>query len=228
MRSISLFLALLFAASPAFAQDDMLSQRPDPENPQGENMATPPTWSIRFDHPGTATVGADTTADVRFVNMTPGWHITTGPAAILYHPASTVEGNQRMESNIYFFDPGDRLEGYGIFFGGQNLEDDEITYDYFLVRNSGEFIVKRWTGHETSTIHPWSPHDAVAIFGPESESTVTNKLSVEVHDAEVAFFVNDAEVLRLPREVVNTDGVLGLRMNHRVNVHVSTLSVTDL
>ena len=228
MRSISLLLAVLFAASPVLAQDDMQSQRPDPENPQGENMATPPTWTVRFDHPGTATVGADTTADVWFVNMTPGWHITTGPAAIFYHPASTVEGSQRIESNIDFFDPGERLEAYGIFFGGQNLEGDDITYDYFLVRNSGEFIVKRWTGHETSAIHPWTPHEAVAVFGPETEGPVANKLAVEIHDEEVLFFVNDAEVVRLPRESVNTDGVLGLRLNHHVNVHVSTLSVSDL
>ncbi len=228
MRLLSLFLILLFAALPVMAQDDMLAMRPDPQNPQGENMATPPTWTVRFDHPGTATVGADSTADVWFVNMTPGWHITTGPAAIFYHPASTVNGNQRIESNIYFFDPEDRLEAYGIFFGGQNLDGDDITYDYFVVRNRGEFLVKRRTGDDTSVIHPWTAHEAVAIFGPDTEGTVANKLSVEIRDGEVAFFVNDAEVLRLSGENVNTDGVLGLRLNHRVNVHVSTLSVTDL
>lgn len=227
MRFLPLLLVLL-TASTVFAQDDMLGQRPDPANPQGENMATPPTWTVRFDHPGTATVGADSTADVWFVNMTPGWHITTGPAAIFYHPGSTVEGNQRLEANIFFFDPEDRLEAYGIFFGGQNLDGDGITYDYFLVRNNGEFLVKRWSGHETSIIHPWTAHEAIAIFGPETEDSVTNKLAVEVYDEEVVFLVNDVEVLRLPRDQVNTDGVLGLRMNHRVNVHVSTLSVSDL
>lgn len=228
MRSLLLPLILLLAATPLLAQDDMLSLRPDPQNPQGENMTTPPTWTVRFDHPGTATVGADTTADVWFVNMTPGWHITTGPAAIFYHPASLVEGNQRIESNIYFFDPEDRLEAYGIFFGGQNMEDDNITYDYFVVRNNGEFLVKRREGNETSVIHPWTPHEAVAIFGPETEGTVANKLGLEIHGTEVAFFVNDIEVLRLPHEDVHTDGVLGFRMNHRVNVHVSTLTVEDL
>jgi len=229
MRTTSLLLALLFAAAPAFAQDDMLSMRPDPQNPQGENMATPPTWTVRFDHPGTATVGSEQdSVDVWFVNMTPGWHITTGPAAIFYHPASMVAGNQGIESNIYFFDPGERLEAYGIFFGGQNLANDDITYDYFLVRNNGEFIVKRWTGDETSVIHPWTAHEAVAIFGSDTEDTVANKLSLEIHDAEVAFFVNNTEVVRLPRESVNTDGVLGFRLNHHVNVHVSTLSVEDL
>lgn len=229
MRLLSLLLALLFVATPVFAQDDMLSQRPDPQNPQGENMATPPTWTVRFDHPGTATVGADSTADVWFVNMTPGWHITTGPAAIFYHPASTVEGSQRIESNIYYFDPdGHEREAYGILFGGQNMDSEDITYDYFVVRNSGEFLVKRRVGDESSVVHPWTAHEAVAVFGPETEGTITNKLAVEVHDAEVAFLVNDAEVLRLPHGNVNTDGVFGLRLNHHVNVHVSTLSVEDL
>ncbi|MDX1439817.1 MAG: hypothetical protein R3284_07945 [Rubricoccaceae bacterium] len=228
MRSVSTLLAFLFVAAPALAQENLLSERPDPQNPQGENMATPPTWNVRFDHPG-ATVGADSTADVWFVNMTPGWHITTGPAAIFYHPASTVEGNQRVESNIYYFDPeGHDREAYGLFFGGQNLEADNISYDYFVVRNTGEFLLKRRTGGETSIIHPWTAHEAISVFGPETEGTVANKLALEVHDEEVAFFVNDAQVLRLAREDVNTDGVLGFRFNHHVNVHVSTLAVEDL
>lgn len=242
MRLTSFLLALLFVSAPAFAQDDMLSMRPDPENPQGENMAMPPTWTVRFDHPG-ATVGADSTADVWFVNMTPGWHITTGPAAIFYHPASTVEGSQRIESNIYFFDPGERLEAYGIFLGGQNLDNENISYDYFVVRNNGEFLVKRRTGNETSIVHPWTAHEAVAVFGPNTEATVANKLAVEVtapmhvymsdgtHGFDpgfVVFYINDVEVLRLSRTEVNTDGIVGLRLNHHVNVHVSTLSVEDL
>lgn len=228
MRIPALFLLFAFLASPVLAQDDMHSMRPDPENPQGENMETPPTWTVRFDHPG-ATVGSDSAADVWFVNMTPGWHITTGPAGIFYHPANTVEGNKRLESNIYYFDPKGRdHEAYGIFVGGQNLDSDEISYDYFVLRNTGEFLVKRRAGSETSITHPWTSHEAIEVFGPESEGNVANKLGMEVHDEEVAFFINDAEVLRLPRDEINTDGVFGLRLNHHVNVHVSTLAVEDL
>ena len=102
MRAALLAFSLL--ATPLAAQDADLArrQRPDPLVPQGENLATPPTWSVRFDaphgdHAPEPTVGADSTADVFFVNMTPGWHVTTGPAGVLYHPASTASGAFRAE-----------------------------------------------------------------------------------------------------------------------------------
>jgi hypothetical protein len=225
-----LLLLLVFAASAIAVQ----AQRPDPLTPDGENMQTPRSWVVRFDAPHghgdhadhSPTVGADSTADVFFVNMTPGWHVTTGPAAIFYHPASTAEGAYRAETLIHLFDPEGRNEAYGLFFGGRDLDSDAISYDYFVLRNSGEFLVKRRTGAETTELIPWTAHDAIATFGPESEWSVPNTLAVEAGAEEVVFFVNDAEVARLPRAEVQTDGVVGLRFNHHTNVHVETLAVT--
>lgn len=222
MRLLLLGLALLLAAPAA-------AQRPDPLQPEGENLATPPGWVVRPDvgHEG-ATVGADSTADIFFVNMTPGWHVTTGPAAILYHPASTAEGAFRAQTTLYLFDPGDRLEAFGLFVGGQHLDGDAIAYDYFLIRNSGEFLIKRREGETTTEIHPWTPHEAIATFGPETESSVPNTLGVEAGEAEVAFLINGQEVARLPRSAVRTDGVVGLRVNHALNLHVEDFRVSDL
>jgi len=227
MRYLPLLAFVLLAAA---AQ----AQRPDPLQPEGENMATPSTWVVRFDetdhghHTGHApTAGADTTADVFFVNMTPGWHITTGPAAIFYHPESTAEGTFRAETLIHLFDPQGRNEAYGLFFGGENLDGEAVAYDYFVLRNSGEFLVKRRAGEETEVLHPWTAHEAIATFGEDTASSVPNRLAVEVGEAEVAFFVNGAEVVRMPRSALRTDGVVGLRINHALNVHVEDLAVTE-
>ena len=225
MRRALFTLLLAFVVLPLLAQE-----RPDPNNPDGENLTTPPSWNVRLDRPQDGVViGADKeSADIWFVNMTPGWHITTGPAAIFYHPASTAEGTYRAETTIHLFDPKGRNEAYGLFFGGQNLDAADIAYDYFLLRNSGQFLIKRRTGSGTSTIKGWTAHDAVATYGPGTEDSVPNTLAVEVGADDVGFFVNAQEVARLPRSEVHTNGVVGLRINHGLDVHIGGFSVSDL
>jgi len=225
MRSLFL-IVLTFLTVPAMAQ------RPDPATPDGENMNVPKTWKVRLDQGGhgadghQAAIGADPeTADIYFVNMTPGWHITTKPAAIFYHPASTAEGAYRAETVIHLFDPQGRNEAFGLFIGGKDLEGADQTYDYFVIRNSGEFLIKRRTGSETSVIKNWTKHDAIRRFEAGSTS-VPNTLAVEVGANDVGFFINGEEVARLPKPEVQTDGIVGLRINHRLNVHVEDLAVT--
>ena len=223
MKRILLALVVIIVPLIALAQ-------PDPQNPEGDNLTTPSTWKVRLDRPNADVIIGDQedSADIWFVNMTPGWHITTGPAAIFYHPKSHAEGNYRLEATIYLFDPGERREAYGVFMGGEDLDDDNIEYDYFLLRNSEEFLLKRRAGNETSLIQGWTAHESVAMFGPETESSVQNDLAVEVNVDEVVFYVNEAEVARVPRESVRTEGIVGLRINHALNVHVSNLSVTPM
>lgn len=235
MRALPLLLAGLLLvglplAAPLAAQDvDHTTVRPDPLTPQGENLQTPVAWTVRPDTPAPdLVVGADQeTADIWFVNMTPGWHVTTGPAAIFYHPASTAEGTYTAHAKIHLFDPEGRREAFGLFVGGRDLATDAIAYDYFVIRNSGEFLIKRRTGAETSVLVPWTAHEAIATFGPETESSVPNVLAVEVTGDDVLFRVNGVEVARLPRAEVRTDGVVGLRINHALNVHVEDLRVTE-
>jgi hypothetical protein len=64
----------------------------------------PDGWTVRVDatggHAGPAAAPASgTTAnDIAFVTMKPGWHITTGPAAILYQPAPTRSSRRSSSS----------------------------------------------------------------------------------------------------------------------------------
>ena len=224
MRTLSLLLLLVLLAPPLFAQE---SDRPDPQNPQGENLQTPPAWKVRLDRPSDEVViGADQeAADIYFVNMTPGWHITTGPAAIFYHPASTAEGTYRAETTIHLFDPGQRNEAFGLFIGGTDLDADAIAYDYFLIRKTGEYLIKRREGSGTSTIQGWTKHDAIQPFGPDTEGPVPNTLAVEVGEETVNFYVNDEQVASRPRAEIQTDGIVGLRINHALNVHVEDFKV---
>lgn len=190
---------------------------------QEDDLAPPPTWQVRLDRPDRGSVD-----DIRYVDMPPGWHITTGPAAIFWDPATTAAGDFRIESEVFLFDPGQRQEAFGIFFGGSDLQGPEQAYTYFLIREGGEFIVKARQGSEASTVIPWTAHEAIVSYAtrPEASETAKNVLVVEAEGNTVRFFVNGAEVASLPRDGILTDGTVGLRVNHNLNLHFSTLDVT--
>ena len=203
--------------------------RPDPSAPSGEEGGLPDYWRVVLDRPSNEVViGADKDeSDIFFVNMTPGWHITSGPAAIYYHPASTAEGNYGATLNVYLFDPGERNEAFGFFIGGENLDASNVSYDYFLIRNSGEYLIKRRRGADTELIQDWTSHEAINLYTAESESSVMNELGVEVNGENVEFRINGEEVVSLPASEVKTEGIVGLRVNHALNLHISNLEVIN-
>lgn len=197
------------AASGASAQDQ--------ERPEG--------WNVRFDDPSRSE------ADIEmFTDMPPGWHVTSGPAAVYWGPEMEASGDFRVEMEVFLFDPGQRREAFGVFVGGREMESDAIEYSYFLLRNGGEFIVKRREGPEAPTVLPWTAHPAVLSFEDREEggATVKNVLVVEAQGETVRFFVNDAEVASLPREQFATDGAYGFRVNHGLNLHISKLEASPL
>lgn len=189
---------------------------------QEPELTWPDGWTHRFDREGSAP------DELYFVGMPPGFHVTTGPAAILYHPDSTAAGDFRLESETFLFDPGERREAYGVFFGGRNLDGDEVAYTYFLLRRTGEFLVKRRMGGETETVVPWTAHPAILAWEDRAEDAATarNVLAVEARGAELRFLVNDQEVASIPRDEVDVDGIVGFRVNHGLNVHITSLQVT--
>lgn len=182
----------------------------------------PADWTVRFDRAG------HSKADIEFVTMTPGWHVTTGPAAILYHPERTAEGAYRIRSTIFLFDPGERhAEAYGVFFGGRDLEGDGQAYSYFLIRDTGHFLVKNRTGNDTETIVGWTASDAIMKY-PGGGEQAKNSLAVECGPETVDFYINDTKVTSVPRSALYADGVVGLRINHRLDLHVSELEVEPM
>lgn len=186
-----------------------------------EEAGPPEGWEIRTDRGQPA-------VEISFDEMSPGFHITTGPAAIFYDPANTAEGEFRVETEIFLFDPGGRNEAFGLFIGGSDLEDAGQAYTYFLIRQNGGTLVKRRDGDGTAVIRDWTPHDAVVTWAEkeEGDSTVLNTLAVEAGAEELVFFVNGVEVARVPRADQHVDGIAGLRINHGLNVHVRSFEVT--
>ncbi len=223
----ALFATVLVTTTMIFGQG-----MPDPAIPQGENLKVPEGWEIRLDRPmEDLVVSSDPdSGDIYFVNMTPGWHITTGPRAIFWHPENMAEGDYTISTSIYTFDPKGRdREGFGLFFGGSNLHEENQEYIYFLIRNTGDYLIKKRKGNETETLTQWIPSEAIARFTEDSESSELNILSVKVWANTIDFYINDQKVMGISQGDVSliTDGLFGLRVNHAVNLHISDLSLSE-
>ena len=206
MRTMIIAFALAAFALPLAAQEGA------DEFPAG--------WELRLDRAGDP-------SEVKFTTMPPGWHITTGPAGILYNPATTASGEYRVESVIHLFDPGQRQrEAFGIFFGGTDLKADNHAYMYFLIRNDGSYLIKHRAGADTHVISEWTQHESI-VRHAGGDDTVKNTLAVEVGADAVDFYINGQKVTELPKGEMNVDGVVGLRVNHGLNLHVSELNVSS-
>jgi hypothetical protein len=208
----------------------MLATTTAQELPKGQ---FPEGWTVRVDGPsaqagpGAAPTTAPGAQDITFVVMKPGWHITTGPAAILYDPTQKASGTFTVKSETFLFDPGTRREAYGILIGGRHLDGDQQTYTYFVIRRSGEFLIRRRTGATTTDVKNWTPAATIRTFDEKgaAEHSVKNVLEAKVTPDMTTFLINDTEVARVATRDIDTDGIVGLRVNHQLNIHVSSLEI---
>lgn len=205
--------------------------RPDPNTPQGKNLEVPEGWEVRLDRPSAdVVIGSEPdSSDIYFVNMTPGWHITTGPAAIFYHPKNMASGSYSINTELYLFDPGDRnREAFGLFWGGKDLQTEDQSYYYFLIRNTGDFLIKKRIGEETELIQQWTASEVINVFDEETEeSSVQNFLTVTVQEENIYFLINEEEVASISSEGMDNEGVFGWRVNHSINLHLSDLELVS-
>jgi len=173
----------------------------------------------------TARVDDGTTAQVGFETMAPGWHATTATSTIIYRDQDKASGSYELTSKLHLFPEGKgHREAFGIFLGGKDLQGPGESYTYFIIRGDGTFKLKRRAGASVTDITKgWTPH--AAIIKSTGEGSVANVLSVAVGKDKVSFRVNGQEVHSAPSASVGTDGIVGLRINHNLSIHVESLAI---
>lgn len=159
----------------------------------------------------------------RFEQMAPGWHITTRPGALMYDRAAEATGRYVLESVQILF-PGTSQSGYGLFFGGRELNSPEARYFAFLVRRDGHVTVEQRRYATVTPLLPWTP--APSIHRVAGDSTARNVLRVVVERDSLLFEVNAVRVGALARRDLPTDGHFGFRTGPDLNLHVTTLDYT--
>jgi hypothetical protein len=91
------------------------------------------------------------------------------------------------------------------------------------VRQDGRFLIKERMGVDTRGVVDWTPHAAIKPFGPDGK--MTNELAIVVSADSVRFLINDTEVAQRPRTGLNTNGIVGLRVNHQLDILVDGLTI---
>ena len=176
-------------------------------------------WQARLDRDG------DINGVLNFRPMGEGLHAsTTGRgAAIFWRPADTQSGNYSISATFTQTEPSSHPNAYGLFFGGADLSDATQRYSYFVIREDGQYLLRKRMGSETPDVTPWTSHDAIRALDADGRST--NTLTVDVGADQVRFLVNDIEVSSQPRSSFDTEGLVGLRVNHELDVHIASIQL---
>ena len=228
---IALFAALLIGCG---------GQQPDEATSQQATSDTSATGPVTV--PAARTGGAATRdtagwqirpdqADARRSDVTfePGGdtlRVTSGPAAIYYHNEDTASVPFSASAQFTQLERTEHPESYGIFFGGKALQSSNQRYTYFLVRQDGQYLIKRRAGTRTSIIQGWTAHDAVRAM--DGNQPLTNELAVSISRDSLRFMINDEQVASRPSaQRISENGQVGLRINHQLDLRVNGFQVSS-
>jgi len=226
MKTVAIALTALAIAAPLSAQSGAMGND-DPTTAVTGSGALPDGWTLRFD-PARPNRPTPTVADVNFRVMGGGLHATSGPAAIYYKEGNVATGEYTVSAS---FAQAKSMghEAYGVILGGSNLQESTQNYLYFLVRpmDGGILINHRSSDAAPTKLVGWEPNAAVTKEGADGKAS--NTLAVRVAGDAVHFMVNGQEVSVLSRaqlDGASTDGLVGLRINHNLDVHITDFAVT--
>ena len=158
--------------------------------------------------------------------MGQGLHLTLGPAIILYRSDTQGSGPFHTLATFTQTKPSEHAEGYGLFVGGQGLDGAAQKYLYFLIRQDGSYLIKRRDGEKTSDVSKgWVQH--AAVKKPDAKGSATNLLEVDNKrdPSKLVFLVNGQEVYGTDAKGMALDGIVGIRANHNLDLHVEGFDV---
>jgi hypothetical protein len=183
---------------------------------------TPQGWRMRVDR-STNAEDPDDRPDLKVVSRGNGFQVTGGPAATLWNATHTAAGNYTAKATFTLQKPSGHTNYYGLIFGGSALEGAGQAYTYFLVAQDGTYIIRKRTGEMVTDVQKSTAHTAVRRPDPAGRST--NTLEVRVAGENVSYVVNDTVVHTSPKSAVTTDGIVGVRVNHLLDVVVDDFHV---
>lgn len=186
----------------------------------------PAGWKVRADR-STSASDPDAAGTIKFETAGKGYHATNPQAAVYWNPSSTATGSYVLKGTFTLLTPSDHANYYGLVFGGSGLEGPEQTYLYFLVAQNGTWLIKRRAGDATTeNIVARTPSDAVQK--PDASGRSVNALEVRVGADKIEYLVNGTVVTTNPKAggTARTDGIYGIRVNHRLDVQIDGFGIT--
>ena len=188
-----------------------------------QTAQVPQGLKVRVDRSTNAS-DPDDTPELKVVTMGKGFRVTGGPAGTFWNPTQTASGNYTAKATFNLQQPSNHNNYYGIIFGGSDLEGANQAYNYFVVAQNGSFQVRSRTGDAVTNVQARTTH--AAIKQPDQSGKSTNTLEVRVAGDTVSYVVNGTVVHTAPKGTMKTDGIVGVRVNHMLDVQVEDFQVT--
>jgi hypothetical protein len=184
----------------------------------------PAGWKVQIDN-STNAADPDNTPQLKFMAMGKGFHVTGGPAGVFWNPANTATGDFTASATFTLMKPSGHTNYYGLVFGGGELGTAAQNYIYFLVAQDGTYMVSHRQGAQVHEVKAKTPHASVVKPGANGQSI--NALEVRVAGNTISYVVNGQVVHTTPKTgmTAKTDGLVGVRINHLLYVHVENFAV---
>ncbi len=186
-------------------------------------------WQGRPD-PGTGAVN-DASLDVKGSDI----EIHTGPAMLFWNPANKGTGDFTVSATFSepkYMSSNDHPHPYGVFIGGSNLDNDKTTALYCAAYGRGTFIVREFGPGVTNVNGRGTANDAVHKAAGRGEQ-VEQTIALQVKGDNVSCIINGTTVGTYPKsdligpgKLTSTDGIVGIRVAHNVDVNVKDFKVT--
>ena len=185
----------------------------------------PEGWRMRVDR-STSASDPDAPGDIKFMTHGSMFHAINPQAAVYWHPSNTASGSYTLKDTFTLMKPSDHTNYYGLVFGGSDLEGAAQSYVYFMVAQDGTWLIKRRNGNATENVSAKTPSHVVKR--PDAGGQSTNTLEVRVAADTIDYVVNGTVVHSTPKTgpTAATDGIYGIRINHRLEVQIGDFGVS--
>ncbi|MGH7508888.1 MAG: hypothetical protein ACREMZ_05415 [Gemmatimonadales bacterium] len=219
MRYPILAVAFLAAGLCLGMPPEFAAQSTDQDQAVQGGGTLPAGWTARAD-------GDGDTGNIKFVTMEPGYHLTLGPATILYRQQDRVNGPFHAMATFHQMKKLRHPEGYGLIFGGRALSGKEQKYTYFLVRDDGTYLIKRRDGEKTSEVTKgWTAHRAIKKADARGNTSNLLEIDAKQNPSKVDFKVNGQMVYTADAGALELKGGVGIRANHNLDLHIEDFAV---
>jgi hypothetical protein len=159
----------------------------------------------------------DDRPDLTFVSKGKGLHVKGGPAGTFWDARNNAAGNYTLKATFSLNQPSSHTNYYGLGFGASQLEGASQSYSYFVVAQDGSYLIRQRVGNDVKDVMR-APHQSVKR--PDGAGRSSNTLEVRVAGDKVSYVVNGEVVHSVAKNAVTTDGTVGFRVNHQLDVSV--------
>ena len=176
-----------------------------------------------------------TVDSAKFVSMGSGMHATTGPAITYWNPTMVGKGDYTVKATFSereYMGLNSHPHPYGIVMAGNDMGTDNASYLYCAAYGNGNFIVR---GFGPAPFQMNGPRGGMndAVHKAEAKGKpVSQEIALQVKGDKVSCLIIGTEVASYSKaelvaagKLKSTDGVVGFRMGHNTDAHISGFSL---